>query len=508
MKKSFQRRRSGQIAVVLAVMLLALVLLALMNVDTFLAFRGKARMGNAGDAAAIAAAHWQGLTLNLIGELNLARLDAICQHAEKPDVANAISSGIYALQHRLAFAGPTMALFAASNAAGLNHAGIDTNMTDILDQSIALAMQITPDGTSSWPHQWKEYAGMLREARGDGLRAGCDNANLFDLFSDFSDGHMLHHKPFYEAVAGEDWCWFFLRDNMYSLLKSFQSWSPIGEPRELDCDNPEYFALGLQSGNIDPAESKSTLLGVADAYGLRHVTEDALDKLEVAKANDVPWMLYNLGNWRVWSEMDPNGHNRLPILSEPKDEYNVLGATAAVRTGTSIPMFTPSIHAKARGLKDLDSGRFTSEETLEAEKESFLGSMVERWESVGWTAAAKPFGYRDATGFREPVTHFGGTMFPLVTPDFRAVRLIPLAGASGGNLSTGDADWVRHMRTHVPAYSQTGQTERGCQWCSALVKWSNPSFRRKGMEWLLENSDVCLVKGSGTSASGGTRHAH
>lgn len=46
--------RRGQIAVVLAFVLAVIVLLVLLNVDTFIAVRTKNRLQNGGDAAALA----------------------------------------------------------------------------------------------------------------------------------------------------------------------------------------------------------------------------------------------------------------------------------------------------------------------------------------------------------------------------------------------------------------------------------------------------------------------
>ena len=60
--------RSGQIVLILAFVMLGIVLLFLMVSDIFLATRNKNRIQNAGDAAALMAARWQGVTLNLIGD--------------------------------------------------------------------------------------------------------------------------------------------------------------------------------------------------------------------------------------------------------------------------------------------------------------------------------------------------------------------------------------------------------------------------------------------------------
>ena len=55
--------RSGQIVLILAFIFVGLVLLFMMVTDIFLSVRNKNRIQNAGDAAALMAARWQGVTL-------------------------------------------------------------------------------------------------------------------------------------------------------------------------------------------------------------------------------------------------------------------------------------------------------------------------------------------------------------------------------------------------------------------------------------------------------------
>ena len=50
----------------------------------------KARSRNAGDAAALAAARWQGATLNLLGELNLLQAVSLAQSYELRQLALAL----------------------------------------------------------------------------------------------------------------------------------------------------------------------------------------------------------------------------------------------------------------------------------------------------------------------------------------------------------------------------------------------------------------------------------
>ena len=66
----------GQVALYLAMVLVAVMVLALMNVGAFLAVRAKNHAMNAGDAAALAAARRQAELLNEIGRLNLRHAEA------------------------------------------------------------------------------------------------------------------------------------------------------------------------------------------------------------------------------------------------------------------------------------------------------------------------------------------------------------------------------------------------------------------------------------------------
>ena len=122
-----------------------------------------------------------------------------------------------------------------------------------------------------------------------------------------------------------------------------------------------------------------------------NVTDDRLDDLaKISSSIANVWYTYDLDDysgWRAWTEMDPSGPDETPVLSPPKDEYNVFGATAATRVIGELEALTPGVPEK----------------------------------NIVWTAAAKPFGFRDAAGFKEPVTRLdtnfsrgrsGGLVFP------------------------------------------------------------------------------------------------
>ena len=64
-----QRPRNGQTIVFLLMALTVLVFIFLWNVDLHRIVAAKSLSQNAGDSAALAAARWQGTTLNLVGML-------------------------------------------------------------------------------------------------------------------------------------------------------------------------------------------------------------------------------------------------------------------------------------------------------------------------------------------------------------------------------------------------------------------------------------------------------
>ena len=87
--------------------------------------------------------------------------------------------------------------------------------------------------------------------------------------------------------------------------------------------------------------------------------------------------------------MHVGGEVRLPLRSDVQPRYDIFGASAAARVTATLKPVTPGV----------------------ADRPNV------------WTAAAKPFGEIDGA-----TVTLDGT-FPLVTPAFTAVRLIPLAGA-------------------------------------------------------------------------------
>ena len=97
---------------IMVLMILALV--ALWNFDLHKTIYVKLLSQNAGDSASLAAARWQGISLNLIGDLNILKAAALSQGDSQT------ASTIDGLQARLCFVGPMVGMEAAQQAAKNN----------------------------------------------------------------------------------------------------------------------------------------------------------------------------------------------------------------------------------------------------------------------------------------------------------------------------------------------------------------------------------------------------
>ena len=473
-------RKSGQVALVLAFMLLGLLFLALVCVDAFLSSHRKNRLQNAGDAAALAAARWQGITLNALGALNLAKVDALCKVGDPTmnpaawHEATNVCERITALQERIAFAGPLLGFYSAQRAAMMN--GVtepDEDMAALVAESVFRAPMLI--GTELWPEKAQDYAEMVRGAARDGVFAGADNAQFFNFA--ISSNHPLFNRAFYEAVAGEDWCWFYLHGGMHDLLAGFSGWSDIPFAGAGSPQNPEFFGTGIRfvrgalaDINLDWTETqvRAAVLELAERSSCPNVNDFTLQQCGVVKNRNLSWVIYG-SSWHAWGRMHRSDAARLPLISDVKDKYNVEGAFAATRVRQVLEPFTPGVSRRANV----------------------------------WTAAAKPFGAID-----ERTVTWNGE-FPLVAPAFTDVRLVMLGAFDEGSMGMADRAWVNHTRDHIQPPSDVAHAA-GCRYCAILKKWEDRDFRKKGADWLAKNGDEQCRRptGGGGPPGGGTRHAH
>ncbi len=472
--KTKHKGRSGQAIVFLLLAFTALIFVLLFNVDLHRIIQRKNQTQNAGDAAALAAARWQGATLNLVGELNLLHVLALANQV--PAAVDAITN----MQARLCFTGPMTALFAAQIAAKENHIYVDPDMTTLLTEHAAtIRSQYTAlfDGamyfTEPWPGAWFEYANMVERVANEGIAAGPDNAQFY---MDPSAGHPLLEKAFYEAVEGSNWCWFFLHlPHLLDTYTSYQSWPPIPDIDPANYADSEIFGVGLRPF-ITPMRnlfSSSTLADLIANAGLGPASANTLNSSNVMNSFET-WYFYNNQKWTAWDRIRPDGEYSFPVTGPVRTEYDYAGADAVVRVYASVDRMTPDLAGSARSDKVL------------------------------WTSAAKPFGYLETDTDKQ----LPNSAASFVLPAFRDVRLIPIDSASGAENNSADIEWVRHVKSHLKPYLDAGPKTSTCRYCRALSIWEIPAFREEGVAWLLVNSSSCRIFTGGRGHGGGSRRGH
>ena len=303
-----RRHKSGQVAIFLVLILAGLALLLALNVDVFTSSRSKIRLQNAADASALALARWQGATLNMIGDLNLARLAAVCQSNENAAV------GIGQLQSRLAFIGPTIGFKAANDIAEKNGVRISADMT----LGTRLMSEFMEAG----------YKRILDVVLRNGIRAGVDNASILRA----GNVDPRTDPDFYEAIRGRDF-------------------------RTLCCRyaGGAHRLPGIPSGTFDPAEILLSggnacfgsvgigwepgiayeayipeLVGLAQDYGLDGdiVTVQGLKTNSYVLAK-YSWCIYDSAEWRDFPA--DFSFSRFPWLTPFREEYAVCGGSSTVR---------------------------------------------------------------------------------------------------------------------------------------------------------------------------------
>lgn len=457
--------RRGQIALYLVAVLVAITVLTLMNVGVFLSVRAKNRAMNAGDAAALAVAKYQGELLNRIGADNVEHLKAALENDETA------CEEIMDRQRRTCFLDPMEGLRIGNDAARRN--GVDRDASEGMLRLLREHATVIRAGYANnpelyappWEGAWEEYATTLEThvgALGGGLVVGPDNVEFADAWECFP----LLTRQFYHAIAGRNWCWFhfngewlFDRDSRNMPRPDFS--------RPARQENSEIYSLHLTFRPIPETMDEEWTNIIVRLTGC---TESDIQQSYLITNQLQQWAFYD-SRWREWWEMDPSGAWNFPVVGEVKPEYDVRGCAAVCRVANPVP--------------DLVNERCCT--------------------TVKWTAAAKPFGtVENLEGETDKVT----ALKRFVTPAFTDARLVPIDAVGGMELSTADVEWMDHVRAHLPAYYVDGPRANGCYYCAQLVLWERASFRREGKNWLERNAGTCVRPTGGGGGHGGTPHGH
>lgn len=424
---------------------------------------------NAGDSAALIAGRWQGMTLNLIGDLNI--MHAIALSAEDSATAEAIVN----MQARLCYAGPMVALMAAQQAAKNNGLYVNPDFSTLMSEhayEVAhdYPSQSNPEGEPLFPEPytncWKEYSEMLYLVARDGVVAGPDNERRY---ADFAGGHFLLMSEFYDAISqgiSGYWCWFYRHaPNLPAAYTDYTYWPPLPKPPNEMYMNSEIFGLGL---NI-------SITSISAEPGKDFFTASAAERQPSGVLNDkgmntnAIWYSYGSG-WSPWTIMHDT---TFPMTGSLKPQYDYVGADAAIRVEASFARLSP------------------------------LSKNLSQTNTITWTAAAKPFGYLEPD--QAPNT------YQLVLPAFRAVRLIPMDASTASAAGSYNLAWRRHIDNNLTNYLENGLNglDPACYYCQMLLRWEDPELRQSGVAWLSTNTWQCTIPG-GTSGSrgGGTRRGH
>jgi Flp pilus assembly protein TadG len=458
--------KNGQTLVFFLVVLVILFFAVIWVFDLHNILNTKSKIRNAGDSAAVMGARWQGISLNLMGDLNI--MNAIAIAGNDWTTVDAISN----IQVRLAFTGPLIGFDATQQAAKNN--GVFNNddfsqyvleHADTVRNQYVLASPTTGSMlfAEPYPDAWDEYATMLESIADRGIAVGIDNAKFY---SSVGYDHYLLMYEFYDAIAGQSWCWFYF--HALSLLETYsgyREWGPLPTFDSFTPVNSEI--LGLQ------LSIRSTMLGniagqSSEDYALSDHSHSLVDAF--ASTNAYNWYCYSSGAWDSWSSFDLP----FPATGTVKSQYDYAGADAATRIETEMERLTPG--------ED--------------------GDVVVN--GVKWTAAAKPLGYINET--ETPCR------YELVIPAFHDVRLIPLDASSAPSGGAFDLEWQRHINDHLPNYIAHGTSglTAGCYFCNQLRTWERNSFRNAGLKLLDDSDNVqkCTATTSGSGHGGGTSRGH
>ena len=447
------------------------LLVVVWNFDLLRVISAKIRVRNAADSAALAAARWQGRTLNMVGDLNLIQAALISvAYADwldlpkkgRPNFEDYLDAegyvaeyvDLHELRARLAFVGPLAAFAVAQQAAFNNGAFHDPELAEnlaLLAEDIRYRVEGSP-----YDNAFKDYADLLDQLVESGVAVGSYSLSL--------PNHPLVKEEFYGAIAQATagwWCGFRDYRALLGDYDGFESWSKLVTEFKyrymLDLKLGEFIAA-TASGDLMPGSAMPDLADFKDelqAYleedrVIQDSGEPTLVEKGMYEAVDIEWHVFDTSWARRWPSAahyndETEGGSRFPIRTNIRPEYDYMGAEAGF--GIAAPV--------GRGI---------------------LASSGNETVELSYKTKAKAFGFLNTEGGMEPPHYFG-----FVFPAFHEVRLV--------HSDIGDkvleAAFFRHVTEHLAPYLEMGPAacQPRCRYCQLLLEWETLD-RQKGLDWL------------------------
>lgn len=442
------------IFLIMVVVIIATV--ALWNFDLHEILYIKVLTRNADDGAALAAARWQGITLNLLGELNVAQAvainNALLADPQAPNFSEA--TAIADLQARVCFAGPMMGFATAQPVAKNNGVYVNPAFTAFAREhadTVKNAYKVLPPPyvNSNGTTCWDDYADMISTVVDGGVAAMPSFQAVGSSF--YTEYHILLDKGFYGAIGGSNWCWFVNHSVSLSGYSGWQTWSPLPPTRDVRIIESEYLPLNIVThASLDRPEYTFGASPDSILQKLSAIAEVALLRDVISTNVPAVWYCYDPQCWTNWSVSIAKSRSSdagpFPFEGTIRSQYDYAGADVKM--------------------------------TVTALSPPALFNQVQH--PITRFAAAKVFGF--LAGGLPPQT------YGVILPAYQDVRLIPYGTASAPE-SSGDIDWIAHILEHLPIYMRGGPDSIRdfsvhCSYCRYLIQWEETAFRQAGISWL------------------------
>ena len=469
--------RNGQVALYLVMVLLAIAVLMVVNINAFLAVCSKNRMMNAVDGAAIAAAKFQGALLNEVGRMNVEHLRAAVLGEPWTDAAG---ENPEIRLRELTLLRPIEAIRISNEAAA--DWGFASGDSPRAAEGFADHIQEILQNPDLYPpadggiNLWHIYAEKLAAALSGNPAV---LPNYMEMVNPGSSG-LFASSAFYDVLAAKAWCWFSIGDHAQYLDEDPSQVAPYEvTPVEVP-ENSEVYSLHVAYGTWMDSGWADEWRGTGFSetwtnFVLKVTGLESFATNSYAASETEVWAFYD-DNWRTWSTTyNPDD---FPIAGTIRPEYDVAGCVASCMMLGNIQQIRED---EGRGQVDGNS--------------------------ILVTAEAKPIGTVEGLdGGTAPVTAYNRFIAPSRPGEriFTEAQLVLMGSVPRSPGCSMEPDWYEHVKKHAPS-----SPSPGCGYCKLWSEWSNPAFRSSIRSWLQQNAESCRAGGGeGKIEKGGYPYAH